>query len=210
MLLIGLIMGFQSANFYTLHVVVRKFSIIDLQFPASSLEMVNIVKGVFLLPVELSKKSLHALKEQLYLDFLFMPALYGSIFLLCMKVSLKMTSFGHQFFAILAWLQCIAWLCDIIENIYLLNKIRPLPPQSKPVVHVSYLVIELCKWGIGLTATVCSIAAMSYFWIVGQYSAHSIPYLLIIAAEILVIFIAKKISTKSEKEELEKFQQAGS
>ena len=127
-----------------------------------------------------------------------------------MKVSLKMTSFGHGLFAILAWLQCIAWLCDIIENIYLLNKIRPEPEASKPAVHVAYLVLEICKWGIALTAAVCSIAAMFYFWLVGRYSDHSIHYLLIIAAEIIVIFIAKKITAKSEKEKLEKFQQTGS
>jgi hypothetical protein len=210
MLLICFIMSFQSTNFYTMHMVVKKFNIIDLEFPATALELVTLIKGIFLLPVELSKKSLHALRQQLYLDFLFMPALYGSIFLLCMKVSLKMSSFGHRLFAILAWLQCIAWLCDIIENIYLLNKIQPQPKQSKPAVHVAYLVLEICKWGIALTASVCSIAAMFYFWLVGRYSDHSIQYLLIIAAEIIVIFIAKKITTKSEKEKLEKFQQTGS
>jgi hypothetical protein len=207
MLLISFIMSLQSANFYTMHMVIRKFSIIDLEFPASALELVTYIEGIFLLPLELSKKTLRALRGQLYLDFLFMPVVYGSIFLLCMKVSLKMASFGHQLFAILAWLQCIAWLCDIIENIYLLNKIRPHPRKSKPAIHMAYLVLEMCKWGIALTATVCSIAAMFYFWLVGLYSDHSIRYLLVIAAEIIVIFIAKKITTKSEKEKLEKFQQ---
>ena len=210
MLLISFIMKIQSANFYTMHVVLRKFNIIDLEFPASAQELVTFIKGIFLLPPELSKKSLHALRAQLYLDFLFMPALYGSIFLLCMKVSLKMSSFGHRLFAILAWLQCIAWLCDIIENIYLLNKIRPQPVVSKPAVHRAYLALETGKWGIALTGIVCSIAAMFYFWLVGRYSDQSIRYVLIIAAEIIVIFIAKKITAKSEKKELEKFQQTES
>lgn len=210
MLLISFIMSLQSVNFYTMHVVVRKFSMIDLEFPASALELVTFIKGIFLLPVELSKKTLRALRGQLYLDFLFMPSLYGSIFLLCMKVSLKMSSFGHRLFAVLAWLQCIAWLCDIIENIYLLSKIQRQPKVSKPAVHLAYMALETGKWGIALTATVCSIAAMFYFWLVGLYSLHSIYYLLIIAAEIIVIFIAKKITAKSEKEKQENFQQTGS
>lgn len=209
MLLISFIMSLQGENFYTMHVVVRKFSIIDLEFPASALELVTFIKGIFLLPVELSKKSLHALRGQLYLDFLFMPAAYGSTFILCMKVSMKMTSFGHGLFALLAWLQFIPFLCDIIENMYLLNKIEPQPAVSKPAVHVAYLALEILKWGTALTAVVCSIAAMSYFWLVGLYSPHSIYYLLIIAAEIIIIFIAKKLTTKSEKEKLDNFQQTG-
>ena len=210
MLLISFIKNLQSASFYSMYVVIRKFSIIDLEFPASGLELVTFIKGIFLLPVELSKKSLRALRGQLYLDFLFMPALYGSIFLLCMKVSLKMSSFGHGLFAVLAWLQCIAWVCDITENIYLLNKIRPEPVISKPAVHIAYEILEICKWGIALMAAVCSFAAIFYLWLVGRYSYHSIQYLLIISAEIIVFFIAKKITGKSEKEKLEKFQQAGS
>ena len=210
MLLISFIMSIQSANLYTLHVVIRKFSIIDLQFPASAQELVIFIKGVFKLPVELSKKSLSALNGQLYFDFLLIPAVYGSVFILCMKVSMKMTSFGHMLFAVLAWLQCISLLCGILQNIYLLNKIRPNPEASRPAVHNAFLGFELLKWSLVLTGTVCSVAAIFYFWVVGQYSRHSIDYLLIVAAEIIVISIAKKITTKSEKEQLERFQQTAS
>ena len=208
MLVISFIMNQQSKNFYSMHMVIRKFSIIDLEFPPSAMELAIFIKGIFLLPDELSKKSLHALKGQLYLDFIFMPAVYGSIFILCMKVSMKMTYAGHVFFAILAWLQCIAWICDIIENIYLLNKIKPQPVVSKPAVHIAYQINEIIKWGIALTAVVCSIAAIFYFWLVGLYSPNSINYFLIITAELIIIFIAKKITAKSEIEKLEKFQQA--
>jgi len=209
MLLISFIMSFQSTKFYTMDVVVRKFNIIDLEFPANARELVTLIKGIFLLPAKLSGKSLHALRKQLYLDFLFMPTLYGSIFILCMKVSSKMSSFGQGLFAVLAWAQCIAWLCDIVENIYLLYKIRPRTRVSKPAVYLAYMALEICKWGIALTASVCSIAAMFYFWLVGRYSSHSLPYLLIIIAEIILIFFAKKMTSKSEKEKLEEFEQTG-
>ena len=167
MLFLHLIMGLQSNNFFTRHVVVRKFSILDLEFPPSAVEMVNFIKDIFSLPAAQAKKTSIALRRQLLLDFLFMPAFYGSIFILSMKVSMKMTYFGHKFFAVLAWIQIIAWLCDIIENIYLLNKIHPEPIVSNIAIFKSYEALEVLKWGIPLLTFVCSIAAISYFWLVG-------------------------------------------
>ncbi len=209
MLFLHLIMSFQSNNFFTKHMVVRKFSILDLEFPPSAIEMVNFIKDIFSLPVAQAKKTSTALRNQLLLDFLFMPAFYGSIFILSMKVSLKMVYFGHKFFAVLAWIQFIAWLCDIIENIYLLNKIRPEPTLSNNNVFKSYEALEVLKWGIPLLTSVCSIAAISYFWLVGLYSYDSLVYLLIIAIEIIIYFAAKKVTTKSEDKLLEKFLLTG-
>ena len=62
-LLTSFIMNLLSKNLYTLHVFVRKFSILDLQFPATALELATYIRGIFLLPKELSSKSLRALKE---------------------------------------------------------------------------------------------------------------------------------------------------
>jgi hypothetical protein len=202
-----LLMGLQSRNFFTKHVVIRKFSILDFEFPPSAQELASFIKGIFNLPEDLVNKTLKALKGQLWLDFLFMPALYGSIFILSMKVSMKMTYFGHKLFAVLAWIQFIAWFCDIIENIYLLNKIRPEPIISNPIVHKSYEILEVVKWGIPLLAVVCSIAAIFYFWLVGLYSYDSFNYIFIITIEIIIYFILKKLTTKSEEKQLEEFQQ---
>ena len=195
MLIISFMKSLQSAYLYTLDVIIRKFSILDLEFPATPQEVVIFIKGIFQLPPDLFKKSLHSLKNQLYLDFLFMPAVYGTIFILCMEVSRKMVSFGHDLFAILAWLQFIPWICDIIENIYLLKKIGPEPKASTSVVHKAYLILELFKWGIALIAAVCSISAIFYFWLVGRYSYNSLQYLVTIIAEIALFAIAKKDSS---------------
>ena len=207
MLLLHLIMGLQGDNFFTKHVVIRKFSILDLEFPPSAAEMVSFIKEIFTLPPAQAQKTLRALRIQLIIDFLFMPAFYGSIFILCMKVSAKMVYFGHRFFALLAWLQVIAWLCDIIENIYLLNKIRPEPIISNVAAFKSYEALEVLKWGIPLLASVCSIAAISYFWLIGLYSYNSLVYLVIIAIEIIVYFVIKKTTTKNEDQLLQKFLQ---
>jgi len=209
MLFLYLIMSLQSNNFFTKHVVVRKFSILDLEFPPSATDMTNFIKDIFSLPAAQAKKTSNALRNQFLLDFLFMPAFYGSIFILSMKVSMKMVYFGHKFFAVLAWIQFIAWLCDIIENIYLLNKIRPEPVVTGSAVFKSYEVLEALKWGIPLLASVCSIAAICYFWLAGVYSYDSLVYLVIIAIEIIVYLVAKKMTTKSEDKLLQKFLQPG-
>lgn len=204
-LLVGFIMNLKGAYLYTLDVIIRKFSVLDLEFPATPMELVIFIRGIFKLPPELSKKSLRSLKSQLYLDFLFMPFAYGTIFILCMKVSMKMTSFGHGLFATLAWMQLISWACNIIENIYLLSKVSPEPVASTQGVHNAYLVLELFKWGIPLISIVCGVAAIFYFWLIGRYSYISLQYLVAIIAEIALFSIAKKIAAKTDKEKLRPF-----
>ncbi|MEO8860095.1 MAG: hypothetical protein ABI358_01625 [Ginsengibacter sp.] len=202
-LICSLIMSLLSTNFYTMHVVIRKFSMLDLEFPASPQELATFIKGIFKLPVEISKKSLWALKTQLYFHFLFIPFAYGSIFIACMKVSFKMTYFGHGLFAMLAWIQIIPLLCDVVESIYLLKKIKPDPVISNPAVHQAYVLLEILKWGIPLTAAICCFGAAFYFWLIGMYSFNSLHFLLIATAEIIIFFILKKLTKKSEKEMME-------
>jgi hypothetical protein len=186
------IMNLQSRKFYTQDVVLRKFSIIDLEFPVSAQDLVNIIKGIYALPGGQSQKTLRSLRGQLYVDFLFMPAAYIGVFLLCMQVSSKMSSFGQDVFAVLGWLQAISWICDIIENIYLLNKIRAEPPVSTLPAHRAFGWLEIFKWGFALIGAVCSASALFYFWLTGLYSPDSLLYLLIIVGEIGVFLIAIK------------------
>ena len=200
MLLTSIIMERQSRSFYTRDVVLRKFSIMDLQLPASAHELSDILKGIYLLPEEMKEKSIRSLKGQLIIDFLFMPAAYGAIFLLCMKVSWKMTgNIGEQIFAALAWLQLLAFSFDIIENIYLLNKIKPgvVPPSQ--AVHKTMQTIIILKWAFALIGTVCSLSGVVYFWLVGRYSVTSLNYVLIILAEVVLFFLITKF-TKSKQD----------
>lgn len=200
MLIITLVMKWQSKYFYTNDVIIRKFGIIDLELPASPQEIVNIIKGIFLLPKDSSQKALNSLKGRLLIDFIFMPAAYGAIFLLCMKVSWKMSSVGHWLFAVLAWLQIIAWICDVIENIYLLNKIKPGILAPSIAVYKAYMMMEIIKWAIILVSVVCSLFALCYFWLVGRYSYMSLHYVIIILVEISVFFVLKKFIMKHSKE----------
>lgn len=200
MLILSFFMGLQSKRFYTKDVVVKKFSIMDLEMPATARELVNLIKGLYKLPEDVSKRSIRALKGQLYLDFLFMPCAYGSIFIICMLVSGKMQmSFGMNVFSVLAWLQIVPWICDIIENIYLLRKIKPDPVLSSDAVHKAYLIMEGVKWSIALIATVCAVTAICYFWLSGHYAIHSLYFLLAIIIEVVVFILLGKLFLKKMK-----------
>jgi hypothetical protein len=194
MLLAALIMSVQGRYFFSKDVVLRKFSIMDLQFASTGQEIVNIVKGIYLLPAEKSRKVVAALRSQLYVDFVFIPAVYGGIFLLCMKVAEKMLSgVGENFFAALAWLQIVPVFCDVFENLYLLKRLKPNAPVSDSQTHKNFQRLVAMKWGVSLFATVCSLAALCYFWLSGFYSIDSLPYALILAAELGLFIISGKI-----------------
>ena len=208
MLLVSFIMMRQSRNFYTFYVTKRKFSIMELEIPATYAGLIRIIKGLFLLPEPESKRSIGALRGQLWLDFLFMPFAYGSIFLLCWRVSVKFQSaFGSNVFLVLAVLQVIPWICDIIENLYLLGKIKQGSNiddskeaiDKKANLHKAYLVMEAIKWGTALTATVCALSAICYFWLTGGYSATSLKYAVITLAEIAAFgFLAIRFGSTKE------------
>lgn len=199
MLFLMLLMRWQGSFFYTRDVVIRKFSILDLEIPATQTELVNIIKGLYLLPAEYGFKALKALKAQLYIDFIFMPVAYGFIAMLCVQVSQKMSlAAGTNIFLIFAYLQLVSWLCDIVENIYLLQKIMPVPKASTPTIHKAYLIMEIFKWGIALISIICAVAAIFYFWLSGNFSEGVLKYLLIFIGEILLFFILSKIIFKKK------------
>jgi hypothetical protein len=209
MALTGFIMHLQSKNFYTLHVFVRKFSILDLEFPVSALELATYIKGIYLLPKELAAKSLRSLKGELWVHFLFIPFLYGTIFLLCMQVSLKMNFLGNYVFTFLAWIQIIPLICDVIENIYLLQKVKPDAEVSTTFVHKSYQLLGKIKWGISLAAAVFSISTLFYFWLTGHYSEQSAKFIFVIIGEMILIGILLKLTVNSSKIDLDQYQNIG-
>jgi len=201
-LLFSFIMAVQSAHFYTFDGTEKKFSMMELEIPASNVELVNIIGGIFKLKDHAKRsKAASTLKAQLYIDFLFMPCAYGSIFILCMLVSSKMQfSIGFNIFSVMAWLQIIPWVCDIIENIYLLGKIKKHPPRSTLFVHKAYIRMEYLKWTIALGSGICAVAAICYFWLAGKYAVHSLNYLAIITGEIILFAVIGKFFLKKKIE----------
>lgn len=134
-------MRWQSTCFYTMDVVLKKFAILELEFPATQAELINTIKGLFKLPPENSNTSVKALKTQRYIDFVFTPFACGCIAILCLLVSKKTSLIaGANMFIILAGLQLFVWVFDIIENVYLLGKIKSTVEPSSPAKHKAYFI----------------------------------------------------------------------
>ncbi len=199
LLVTNFIMSRQSQSFYTYDVMRKSFSIFDLEFPSSVTELTNLLSGITKLKNDEGAKVTRMLRGNLMVDFFFMPAIYGFIFLLCMLVSFKMVSIGQVFFAGLAWLQLLAWMFDIIENIYLLGKLNKI---NQPLVlnasnFKKYRKMVLAKWIIASFALVCAIAALLQYWILGNFEINSLRYIVFLLVEVLVfVFITHLFSTK--------------
>lgn len=211
MLLAAFIMRWQSQYFYTNIQVVIKFNILDLQFAASAKKLVSIINGIYELPPPDKKSSLpeskevvKALKGYLWVgSLLFMPAAYGSVFLMCMKMAYIMyfsNRAGFQpisfVFSLLAWLQIVAFLLNVVENIYLLRKIKPSCTASSRKVHHAFRNLEAYKWGIALTGATGGVSASLYFWLSGIYSEESVFYLWVLITVALLFIISIIVVSK--------------
>jgi hypothetical protein len=208
-LIVGYIINLQSRYLFTLHVFVRKFSLTDLESPASAMELNTYIQGIFKLPKELSVKSFRALKADLYLGLIFMPLACITLFIFCMKISMKLTFFGHFFFALLAWLQIIPLICSYIQNIYLIRKLHRDAKTSSAPVHRMMQVVEALKWTVLLVAIVFGVTAMCYFWLTGRFHYNSVLYLLIILAEFILIFLMRKLAERRPAVNLADYQDIG-
>ncbi|MEJ7739335.1 MAG: hypothetical protein WKF97_18060 [Chitinophagaceae bacterium] len=210
-----LIMSLQSRFFYTVDVVVRRFTIMDLEFAANEKELENILVGINklvafkagIVTVDKEKVS-RALKGQIIVDFLlFMPAAYGGIFLLCMKVASQMGQFGQLTFSMLAWAQILAFLLDAVENVYLLHAIgnakkkeqQPGLQTSALFAYPTFRLIEALKWGIALTGAVSGLSVIFHSWVSGHYSSRTYPYIWIFAGEFLLFVGISWILSKRRK-----------
>jgi hypothetical protein len=178
------------------------FSILDLEIPSSGLDLKKLIGGIYWLQDEVKKKkTLFFLKAQLWLDFLFMPALYGSLFILCFRLGLSLSGFFRGFFLFLAWAQGLSWISDIIENIFifsLLIRVKKHQKEGKERKDIKelnsgalirYRILECVKWGFALIGLVSSLSFYLYFWISNTYSISNLRFLRIELLEFSGIFL---------------------
>jgi hypothetical protein len=128
-----------------------------------------------------------------------MPAIYGAIFVLCMQISVKLgvqSPNGSGFFAVLAWLQILAWAADAYENSYLFRCIRPNLPEDKTWEHSFYVWVVRIKWGIALIAGVNGLMMAVYYWLSGNFRAESGIWILIF---VLTLVLYSWMSAKMKK-----------
>lgn len=124
------------------------FTIIGLEISYSGERLVEILSGI-------SPAVKQILCYHLYFDFAFMAGVYPGIASLCMMARGKTrTGWIRKLLLILAIAQGIAWVCDIAENVYLLNWIRN-PAAAGP--FSTYHTVVITKWILALTAAFLAI-----------------------------------------------------
>jgi hypothetical protein len=126
----------------------EKFTIIGLEISYAQEKVTAILSG-------LDDRVRTILRYHLSFDFAFMAGVYPGIAALCMMAREKVTgNFLKKLLLFLAALQTIAWVCDIIENYWLLHWIK------NPVIgneFGTYHFIVATKWIIALTGALLSI-----------------------------------------------------
>jgi hypothetical protein len=190
MIITSLWMAAIARHFYTAKEGLRSFSIFDLEFAATEAMLDKIV----FYSTDDARKQL---RRHLWVDFLFMPAVYIGIALLCYKTALKMEWIGRYLFFVLAALQALPWLFDILENNYLFQKLRKksneFSTQDSPGFK-AYQFFVKAKFTIALTGTICSVFGLLYFWLMGSFATSSLLYLLLAMGEVVVfLWIGNKI-----------------
>jgi hypothetical protein len=152
-----------------------RFGIFDLEFPVSEYSLDTLIS-------RMDEKVRKALRLHLRIDYLFMPAAYVGIALLCIKTASKMSGIGNEIFWVLAALQILPWLFDVLENGYLVRKTRTVTrvtsePDKNSADYRRFQFWVRAKFAVALTGAVCSLFGLLYFWIAGAFQPSSLPYL---------------------------------
>lgn len=96
------------------------------------------------------------------------------------------------FFPGFAILQLAAWLFDILENLYLLKKMKD--PGALKALHHSYKNIVMAKWIFAVSGLVCSLFGLLYFWLRGKYGTTFQQAVLIVYFIFLLLLLIKIVS----------------
>ncbi len=126
----------------------EKFTIIGLEISYTKEKLAAILSG-------LDEPVKKILRYHLSFDFAFMAGVYPGIAALCMMAREKTTRpVLQKFLLVFAFLQTVAWGCDIGENILLLHWIKD--PVSI-TDFCAYHLIVIIKWSIALMGALLAI-----------------------------------------------------
>lgn len=139
----------------------------------------------------MSTGTQQALRTHLRVDFFFMAGTYPSIALLCILIGNK-TGYGQYFFWLVAFLQLFAWIFDILENIYCLQKLRHPVVSDNAQIFRRYTFNVYAKFLIAITGLAITLPLAFYFWMSGDYWPDSLWYAGLMLAEVLVFFFVSK------------------
>lgn len=209
MLIAMLIMGRQGRHFYSIRRTVRvRFSILDMEFPSSWRDLLDLLHGTTKLGPDESERTRKAVRRQLVTDTaLYMPATYGLIFLLCFTLGRRSDIWMplQWLLTALGWAQLLALILDAIENALFwrmtgtkaLSQVpQKLSPNEEERYHRNHrrlMVLEGVKWGLALLGVACGLSALLFLFFQGRLDGALWQVFLIILAEILAFLAIKKL-----------------
>lgn len=128
-------------------------------FTIIGLEIVYPAQKVMDILYRSDQTVLTLLKSHLYFDFAFMIGTYGGIASLLMMARSRITHIiFNRLLLFLAVAQLIAWGCDILENLYLLDWMK-----NKTDIRPSfsgYHFVVMVKWVLALGGALLSISVL--------------------------------------------------
>ena len=126
----------------------EKFTIIGVELFYSREKVTQILTS-------LDDRARTILKYHLFFDFAFMVGAFPGIASLCMMAAKKVTSFRiKKVLYVFAAFQCLAWLADIAENLWLLSWIK-VPAIGNEFTFYHMAVVG--KWIVALSAVTTAI-----------------------------------------------------
>jgi hypothetical protein len=178
-----LIMKRIATRFVTNPPASKKFSIFRLEFPGSNAQLSSLV-------LQMSPATKNSVRAHLYVDYIFMLAVYPAIGILCYKTGFALHeshTAAAYFLYFMAALQLVAFACDAIENMMLLRKLADIQSWSERS-HERFSKIVFYKFMIALFAFATVGCCWIYMWLV-----HLIPVIyvqwVVIGGTIMIVYI---------------------
>ena len=153
-------LGLAMASAFCMKWMESDFWVGDEKFTILGLELFYPAKKVAVILSGIDPHVKTILSYHLSFDFAFMAGVYPGITALCMMARYKKNSSAiKNILLIVAFLQIIAWGCDIIENCFLLKWIHT--PEIGTEFTFYHLVV-ITKWGLALFGTLLAIPLLLF------------------------------------------------
>ena len=132
----------------------------DEKFTILGLELFYPAKKVAVILSGIDPQVRTILRYHLVFDFAFMAGVYPGITALCMMASVnKIAVITKRILFIAAFLQLLAWGCDIVENYFLLKWInKPEITNEFTLYHIAVIT----KWSIALTGIFIAVPILIF------------------------------------------------
>ena len=153
-------LGLAMASAFCMKWMESDFWVGDQKFDILGLELFYPAKKVAAILSGIDPHVKTILRYHLSFDFAFMAGVYPGIAALCMMARYKKNSSAiKNILLIVAFLQIIAWGCDIAENCFLLKWIHT--PEVGTEFTFYHLVV-ITKWSLAVIGTLLAISLLLF------------------------------------------------